>query len=928
MSAGSGELSTIDFDRTSRHRLLAQIVEETLPPGSTILDIGGSEGLTAKFLPDYRVVSLDVRPSEEVRILASATSLPFPGQVFDAVSGLDLLEHIPADLRTAVVTEAARVARELIVFAGPWDDPGLAAMEDEVQQFFIGLFDVENEWLREHAEMGRPDFGWCRTLLQQGGFSTSSLGSNPLALWSSLQKANFVASRMGSTELHGVMNRRLFDELGDADRIGPSYRRFLIGTRSGATPGVTCRPPGDLSVLEGWQRQLDRHLAALVNEAMQRLARYNEELQQGWQETADHAADLEERYRAAVGTVGQLEEKWRDTLRHGQELDRGWKEAAHRADTAQRTMYAYEQALFQQQRDWLAAVRGPAVTAEMAPCWPNPDRYRQWAAAPPDLTVPATGPSFSILTPVFNPDSRFLEACIRSVRAQTYPAWQLVLTNVSTAPHIAPICRRFSLIDDRLTVVEADNAGIAANTALAADHATGDWIVFLDHDDELAPHALAAIARVIEEHPEVDFVYSDEDKLDDDGQRVDPLFKPAWSPDLLRMVNYIGHLVAVRRSLYDEAGGLRPGFDGAQDYDFLLRTTRHAHHIVHIPDVLYHWRRHANSTAVDVRIKPDAHGAGRRALQAFADEWAHGAWVDLGSGPTTHRLRYPLRTEQVSIIIPFRDAPEVTDACLRSLGAYFNELPYEILLISNRSSDPKTFAMMEAWEREYSSARCLEYDQPFNFQALNNWAVRQAQGSLLLLLNNDTEALHDKWIDGLAEQAQRPEVGVVGPRLFYPDGLVQHAGVVVGIGGFAEHPWGGLHPDSWTVAGPSYWVRNFLSVTAACMMVERAKFEAVTGFDERFCVCGGDVDLGLRLHAAGYWNVMTPFVRLVHHESATRELAPPAQDVDESLRAYARYLRDGDPFYNPNLTLADRSCEVGNERLPGQPRIVSTTRLT
>lgn len=903
-------LSTIDFDRTSRHRLLAEVVEELFPDGGTVLDIGGSEGLTASFLPGHRVVAVDLRLEGKLDVLASAAQLPFASRSFDAVCGLDLLEHIPKALRTPVLSEAARVARELVVFAGPWASPDLVAVESEVQEFFVGLFERPNEWLEEHAAMGLPDFESSQAALQGLGFTTSAFGSNPLTLWSPLQKANFVATRIGSTDMHGRLNRKLFDELADADRVPPSYRRFLLATRSGRVPQPARRPAGDPGTLEGWTRTLNVHLAALVNDGMQRHAKYNAELEQGWRETVGHLTELERKHQAALENAARMEQEWADAIRDREALNRGWKEAAHRADTAQRTMYAYEQALFQQQRDWLAAVSGPEVTSDVPCHGPDPQRYRDWIASRPDTPVPGTGPRFSILTPVFNPDSRFLEACIRSVRAQTYRHWQLVLADVSTDAHVAPICRRFSLLDERLTVITAENAGIAVNTALAAGQATGEWLVFLDHDDELAPHALAAVAQAIEDCPDADFVYSDEDKLDDDGQRVDPLFKPDWSPDLLRMVNYIGHLVAVRRDLFDEAGGLRAGFDGAQDFDFLLRATCRAQRIVHIPDVLYHWRRHANSTAVDVRVKPDAHGAGRRALQSFADEWAPGAWVDLGSGPTTHRLRYPLRVEQVSIIVPFRDKPEVTDACLRSLVAYFNELPFEVLLVSNRSQDEKTFAMMERWQREYPFARCLPYDEPFNFQSLNNWAVRQAEGSLLLFLNNDTEALHDKWLDGLAEHAQRAEVGAVGPRLFYPDGLVQHAGVAVGIGGFAEHPWARLHPASWTVAGPSFWVRDFLAVTAACLMIERSKFEEVGGFDERFCVCGGDVDLGIRLRAAGYWNVMTPFVRLVHHESATREVVPPAQDVAESLRSYAPYLSAGDPFYNPNLTLADTTCEV------------------
>lgn len=911
MTEAATSLSSIDFDRTSRHRLLADVIKELLPAGATILDIGGSEGLTARFLPDYHIVTLDLREAPELTVQASAAALPFPDTAFDAVTGLDLLEHIPAELRAAVLAEAARVARELVVFAGPYEDPGVAEVEEHVQRFFVELFDAPNEWLEEHAQFGRPSFDESAAALAAAGMTTSWFGSNPIRLWSRLQQANFIAARTGAQEVHSEGNRLLFAELLDtADGIAPSYRRFLVATWSGRRPSRRPVVDDEARLIDDWERLLETHLARVVRSGVAEVLRYAGEMEQGWKDTVAQVKKIEAQLGEKIREAAENAGRWRAAVEHAKLLEQGWQGAAHEARTAQRTLYAYEQALFRNTSDWLAASRGPAVSAAPKFAGPGPERYRDWIASRRVPRPPPVGPRFSILTPVFNPDSRFLETCIRSVRAQTYGAWQLVLVNVSTEPHVAPICRRFSMLDERLTVLASKNLGIAANTALAADHATAEWLVFLDHDDELASHALAAVAEVITADPDVDFIYSDEDKLDDRGERVDPFFKPDWSPDLLGMVNYIGHLVVVRRSLYDAAGGLREGFDGAQDFDFLLRATPLARKIVHVPDVLYHWRRHSNSTAIDVRVKPDAHGAGRRALQAFADQWSPGAWVDLGAGPTTHRLRYPLRADLASIIVPFRDAPEVTDLCLQSLHRHFNDVPFEALLISNRSEDDKTFALMEQWESRYPWARCMEYNEPFNFQALNNWAVRQSKGSLLLFLNNDTEVLHDKWLDGLAEHAQRPGIGAVGPRLFYPNGLVQHAGIVVGIGGFAEHPWAGLHPDAWTPAGPSHWVRNFLSVTAACLMVERAKFEALDGFDERFTVCGGDVDLGLRLHSAGYRNVMTPFVRLIHHESMTRDHEPPVADIAESLRAYRPYLDGHDPYYNVNLTLEDTTCEV------------------
>lgn len=917
----------IDFDRTSRHAILGQIVTQILPEGGSLLDIGGAEGLTAQFLPHHRIVALDLSPSGRIDVQASAAALPFPDGSFDAVSGLDLLEHVPIALRPALLSEATRVSRDLVVLAGPYDDAGVADTEARVQATFVELFGTPNVWLEEHADCGLPDFQACAVQLQELGLTVTSFGSNPLPLWESLQSANFMAARVGAQELHGRMNRQLFVELGELDALGPSYRRFLIGTRSGKRP-TPVRPPsaGGSKSLESWLHLLGLHMAQLVNHGLQRFTRDAAEgarqsteharaLERGWKESVERVRDLEERVReveaASRRRLSKAEEDLTASEARAAVLERGWRQAAHHFDTVQRTMFQYEQALFRDMRDWHESVRGPEVTGEPTPLPDDSARYQDWIARRPEPPADAPGPTFSILTPVFNPDGRFLEACLRSVRAQTYRHWQHVLANVSTSPHVAPILRRFALIEDRITIVDGPNAGIAKNTGLAAQHAAGDWVVFMDHDDEIPPHALAAMAQVIDSDPSVDFIYSDEDKLDD-GVRCDPFFKPGWSPDLLRMVNYIGHLVAVRRTLFDAAGGMRSGYDGAQDFDFLLRATALAQKVVHIPDVLYHWRRHALSTAVDVRVKPDAHGAGRRALQAFADEFAPGGWVDLGAGPTTHRLRYRLRPEKVSIIIPFRDGPELTDACLSSIAQHFNELPFEALLVSNRSIEEKTLALMDEWPRRYPWVRCVEYDEPFNFQALNNWAAGQVDGGLLLFLNNDTETLHASWIDGLAELAQQPGVGVVGPKLFYPDGLIQHAGVVVGIGGFADHPWQGLHPDTWTAAGPSYWVRNFLSVTAACLMVQRHKFEAVGGFDERFEVCGGDVDLGLRLHQAGYRNVMTPFVRLIHHESVTRDADPPLGDVTQSLRAYAPYLGGRDPYYNPNLTLAGRTASVAS----------------
>ena len=611
-----------------------------------------------------------------------------------------------------------------------------------------------------------------------------------------------------------------------------------------------------------------------------------------------------------------LEDGWKETANRVQELEESVEELVESLDVQyadasdERTVSALERLVAG--TDALASsVAGPPVVGDPDDTGQSAaEDYRRWRASRVVPPAPSSGPLFSVIVPVFDPVAEHLTACIRSVRDQTYHHWELVLVDVSSAPHVRPICERFAALDTRIRVVRRDNAGIAENTDDGVHASDGEWVVFLDHDDTLESHALGALAPYVADHPDADFVYSDEDKLDPQGCHVNPLFKPDWSPDLLRTVNYICHLVGIRRALYEKVGGLRPSYEGAQDYDFVLRATAKARHVGHVADILYNWRQHPGSTASDVRIKPDAHSAGRHALENFVRRNLPGAWVEPGADLTTHRVRYPVNKEKVSIIIPFRDEPELTDACIRSLVASAPVLPIEVLLVSNQSQEDKTFAYMQDWQRDIGWAQVLEFNEPFNFQKLNNWAARQAQGALLLFLNNDIEALHTGWLETLAEHAQRPEVGAVGARLFYPDGLVQHAGVAVGIGGLADHPWAGLHPQAWTPAGPSSWTRDFLAVTAACLMVDHEKFDQVDGFDERFIVCGGDVDLCLRLFERGLWNVMTPFARLMHRESATRQKNPPDNDVQQSLRAYAPYLAGGDPFFNPNLTRLDRSCRV------------------
>jgi GT2 family glycosyltransferase len=866
-----------EYDLSSRHLLTARILRSLAPRGA-ILDIGGSEGLTGLVMPERRVVTLDVLPAS-VDVVASGDALPFADRSFAAAVALDVLEHVPEDVKEGLVRDAARVA-DVVVLAGPYEDPEVRLAEHHQRELFKELFGHDHPWLAEHAAAGLPSLVKVRRQLTDQGFETAIIRSNPLELWSSQLVNSHVALRLGFNEKTLPTRRWLLNDfLDEADGTAPSYRHVVVAARPPLSLVLSAdlQPGSDPALVQEAVRRTELSTASTIAVGLTVKEQIHTDSMRGWQD--------------AVETVRELEQKIREEpdLRMLEDLE----------------------GLIISSDAWRQRLSGPTVTSDLPfDLMPDSATYEAWRAARRAPDPPVEGPLFSIVTPVFNPVAAFLTACIRSVRAQTYSHWELLLLDVSDAPHVAPIADRFSQLDDRIAVVRQENLGIAVNTNSAVAHSAGDWVVFLDHDDTIEPHALAALARRIQELSDCDFIYSDEDKLDSSGCRVDPFFKPDWSPDLLRSVNYVTHLTAVRRSLFDQVGGIRTGYEGAQDYDFVLRATDKARRVEHIPDVLYHWRRHEKSTAFDVRAKPEAHDAGRRALQDFVRLRYPSAWVEIGAGATSHRVRYPVQEELVSIVVPFRDQPHLTEACIAAIAASAPTLPLEVLLVSNQSRLPETFEAMERWDREWSWTRVLEFDEPFNFQRLNNWASRQATGGLLLFLNNDTEPLHSGWLESLAEHAQRHEVGAVGGRLFYPDGSVQHAGIAVGIGGFAEHPWSRLHPDAVTPAGPSYWVRNMLAVTAACLMVGHDKFDGVNGFDERFQVCGGDVDFCLRLYQAGFCNVMTPFCRVVHHEAATRERQPPENDVRESLRAYAPYLANGDPFYNPNLTLTDTTCRI------------------
>ncbi len=530
-------------------------------------------------------------------------------------------------------------------------------------------------------------------------------------------------------------------------------------------------------------------------------------------------------------------------------------------------------------------------------------------------------PLISFITPVYNTPERYLRAMIESVIAQAYPHWELCLVDdASTAPHIRPVLEEYRARDARIKVAWRDSNGhisAASNTALAL--ATGEFVALLDHDDEISPDALYWVARELNDHPDSALLYSDEDKLDFDGARIMPYFKCDWNYDLFLAHNLITHLGVYRADIVREIGGFREGFEGAQDYDLALRFIERIRpaQIRHIPRVLYHWRMLPGSTSVGAGEKDYAAERARLAVEEHLRRKHVAASVDTIPEMAAQRVRYrlPEPAPLASILIPTRNGQKLVRQCIESIRRKTTYAPYEILLVDNGSDQKAAIEYFHAL-RDDNTIRLLEDPLPFNFSRINNEAARAARGEYLVFLNNDIEVITPDWLSELVSHAQRPEIGAVGAKLWYPNDTIQHAGLVL-VAGLAAHAHHGRKRGDHGYFSRASLAQSLSAVTAACLCVRRKVFEEVGGFDETLAVAFNDVDLCLRIQAAGYRNLYTPFAELYHHESASRgyedtpEKMQRFQKEADVLRARWMPVLMSDPYYNPNLTLSGDPFTLG-----------------
>ena len=569
-------------------------------------------------------------------------------------------------------------------------------------------------------------------------------------------------------------------------------------------------------------------------------------------------------------------------------------------------------------------------------------------------------PMISIVVPCYQTKERYLLEMMESVCAQSYGNWQLCLMDATPSGQVERVVQEFcgKSQEKRIFYRHLEkNMGIAGNTNAGLEAAQGEWVGFLDHDDLLAPEALYEMAALMNREPETEVIYSDEDQVEETKQGLShkkPHFKPDFSPDLLCSNNYITHFLCVKTSVLKQAGGFRKEFDGAQDYDFILRCTEKAKKTGHVPRVLYHWRVHSNSTADNPLSKTYAYEAGQRALEEHLARMGQQGAVSQLPHFGFYRVKYAVEGEPlVSILIPNKDQAPVLRRCLASIqkSTYQN---YEIIIIENNSTEQETFSyyrellgdgnLAKAQEGVYGeenlseeqegvygegspasvqegvygegtlpggqNIRVVVWKEGFNYSAINNFGASFAKGSYFSLLNNDIEIITKDWIEEMLGNCQRPEVGIVGARLYYPDNTIQHAGIVVGIDGIAANMFPGLRRGQEGYYHKAAIQLNYSAVTAACMMVSREVFEKLKGLEEKLTVAFNDLDFCLRAIKAGYLVVYNPFVEAYHYESKTRG----AEDTEEKMRRFWKeidfirtrwitLLKEGDPYYNPNFSL-------------------------
>ncbi len=963
-------LSSLQFDLFGRYATLRDCVNSLrTKPSYKILEIGGFGSPLRKFLPNDTITFLDILPSKEANyIQGDGRKLPFPNQSFDIVLSTDTLEHIPKNDRQQFLSENLRVALDYIIIAAPFFNPQFKKWEEKANEYYQTLTDQKHPWLEEHLIHGLPEKKMIEQFFQKNKIEYTQAYHARLTLWPILNRFLFFVSANYSPlvkKQFEAFNQFYNQEIYPGDHQKDSYRTVYLGKLRNELPlpqlKLSEKPLTETlqeqilnkifniiaiankETLQANERleQLTKHGTLNVNQMkteVQKLANYLKQSDEQLGEanlakkelilTQQHARNLE-------GELKKIKDsafwKMADWLHEKKRILQGigylFKERGH-LWLALKSTWQQEgmRAVVLKLSRFLVWLKGG--TQNLSSRYDHVQQYQEWLKFH-QLTPKQRSqmidevkkfrylPLISILTPIYNTEKKYLIKMVKSVLEQIYPNFELCLVDDgSDNLEIKPFLKKMTALDKRIKIsFHAQNQGIVAATNTALALARGEFVGLLDHDDLLTPDCLFEIVKLLNKEPRADLIYSDEDKIDQDEQRSEPYFKPDWSPDLLLSQMYIGHFAVYRLDLVKEINGFRTGFDGSQDYDLALRATEVTVQIHHIPKILYHWRKTAQSTAAFAYQKPYTIIRSLRALNEALERRKIKGEALPGLTYGTFRIHYQHEKKPlVSIIIPSHDRALYLARCLNSILSLTDYKNYEILIVNNQSVEMETLNYFKEIQK-LKNVRIVDFNLPFNFAALNNFAAAKAKGEYLLFLNNDTQVINREWLSALLEQGLRPGVGAVGPKLLYPNNTIQHAGVILGIGGSTTY--NGVaghaqkyHPDSENgYYGQKDLVRNYSAVTAACLLISKELFQKAGGFDERLRVAFNDVDFCLKLRKLGYLIVYTPYAKLYHHESisvgrpddGTRDNEELWQEAQFIHRRWGKILQN-DPYYNSNLS--------------------------
>jgi GT2 family glycosyltransferase len=926
----SDPLLGLPFDLHERYSL-TRTIADLLSPGRTrplrVLDVGGHSSPLKYLLPDDTVVIIDVKPPGTLTHLeikydqyvqGSGAVLPFVDGAFDIVAAHDTLEHVPATARAAFLRELLRVSRGHVILNGPVYDPQTARVERVIARLQERLGLGENIFLGEHIRMGLPERRNIEAFLEEAGTSWTSIPNGHLGVWlgggvlKDLALALFPTGELTDLVDHVLNSSPVLRAVG-----GRSYREaYVIAVGPEGRAGVDRVREGVPIPPRGEMEGFDQAVSEL--EAFVRKAPAVPQLQRE-RELEARIAQLEGAYqRATAGTGHRLLERSEKAM--GQLAPWGTRRRSFLlapARAARLVMRRGWGAFFLHLlQPWKWAPRLWSRATPPSQRLTPQERYEMWLRL--EVLSPAAikrmqrqakrfqhRPVISVVMPVFDPEPAWLRAAIASVRRQTYRRWQLCIADDgSQRADVRRLLADEAKRDPRIVVRTLDrNRGISAASNAALEMARGEFVGFLDHDDELKPNALFEVVRLLNERRDLDYIYSDEDKKELDGSLTDAFFKPDWSPDFLMSVNYVTHFSVYRAEVLKRVGGFRSEYDGSQDYDLALRVTESTDNIAHIPLPLYSWRKVPGSAAASLDFKDYAYVAGKKALEAALDRRGYSGSVEHGIVEGRYRARYDIRGEpKVVIVIPTRDRRDLLERCVESIRSASTYPAYEILLVDNDSKEPETLEYLDAFQ-----GRVFRYPREFNFAAMMNAAAQEAgDAELLLFLNNDTEVIASEWIEAMVEHGQRPEVAAVGARLLLPDGDPQHEGILVGVDGAAAAN------VSLEYFGLGRTIRNCSAVTAACMMIRQEVFRELGGFEERLAVAFNDVDLCLRAREKGYEVVYTPYALLYHDEGSSRGLGG-SQAADDEAFFRERWSGYRDPYQSIGLD-PDRAFELRTPR--------------